>query len=123
MPEPLSPDELSAIDSPEKLENKYTVKKISETNIKLCMISNVMKENRILPELKAGLEELEKKDRKQYDAVVKKVNAWDNSILKSILMSYGYDYEKHEDVHEKGREGIKMVIPYNIKIYRDNLKK
>ena len=118
-----SPEELQAIDSPEKLEKKLTSGKIIEKHTKLCMLSNVMKDNSILPEMKAGLNELKAKDKKQYDEIEKKLMATDGYILTMYLQTFGYDCERHKNMMEKGVEGVKMVIPAFIDSYRTEYNK
>ena len=85
--------------------------------------SNVMKDNSILPEMKAGLNELKAKDKKQYDEIEKKLMATDGLILTMYLQTFGYDCERHQNMMEKGREGVKMVIPAFIDSYRTEYNK
>ena len=118
-----SPEELQAIDSPEKLEKKLTSGKIIEKHTKLCMLSNVMNINSILPEMKAGLNELKAKDKKQYKEIEKKLMATDGLILTMYLQTFGYDCERHKNMMEKGGEGVKMVIPAFLDSYRTEYNK
>jgi hypothetical protein len=123
LPEPLSPDELLTIKTPEDLEKKFPPERVYELQLKLCMLSNVMKVNHIMPELQTGLNELKSRDKKKYDEVRMKLAALDGAIVDNMLQAFGYVSKQHQDNPEKGREGNKAVIPGLIETYRESINK
>ena len=123
MDDPMTPEEIEKIDTLEKLEKKYTAKLIGENNIQLRIIDNVMKNNQLLPDMKAGLEELRTRNKKQYDALEKKCDARSGATIGYVLMGFGYNPEKHNYVDENGREQFKAISQGFIEDLKSELEK